>query len=122
MPNISAVAGRISRSFVAIPCVCTKISGQVDWHALKLRSPRHVVGLRTVLRGLESDEQLVAGAFAAGLVCSMCGFGAGVAAAEGDDNGGAGVTNLNVGGAKVPNVPWYDYTYRVGSWVLPRRQ
>jgi hypothetical protein len=63
-------------------------------------------------------KKLLAGAFAAGLVCSAGGLGAGIAAAEGDD-GGAGLTTLNVGGAKVPNIPWYEYTYRAGRGYYP---
>jgi len=38
-------------------------------------------------------------------------FGAGIAAA--DD------TTYNVGGAKVPGVPWYDYTVRAGAQYFP---
>jgi diacyltrehalose acyltransferase len=64
-------------------------------------------------------KKLLAGAIAAGLVCSAGGLGNGVAAAEGDNNGGAGETSYKVGGAKVPNIPWLEYTYRTGTGYYP---
>ncbi|WP_293053470.1 PE-PPE domain-containing protein [Mycobacterium sp.] len=56
-------------------------------------------------------RQLFAGVVALGVVGIAGSFGGGIAAA--DD------TTYNVGGAKVPGVPWYDYTVRAGAHYFP---
>ena len=56
-------------------------------------------------------KKLLAGALTAGLVISLGGLGHGVAAAE--------ETVYTVGGAKMPGVPWYEYTDRSGRGYYP---
>jgi diacyltrehalose acyltransferase len=55
--------------------------------------------------------KLLAGAIAAAVLSSAGVLGTGVAAAD--------ETTYQVGGAKVPNIPWYDYTYRAGGGYYP---
>ena len=52
----------------------------------------------------------LAGAVTAGLVLSLGGLASGIANAE---------TAYTVGGAKMPGVPWYDYTNRSGAAYFP---
>ena len=55
-------------------------------------------------------KKLLAGAIAVGVVSTAGVLGNGTSAAE---------TALLVGGAKVPGVPWYDYTLRAGRLYYP---
>jgi diacyltrehalose acyltransferase len=55
-------------------------------------------------------KKLLGGAMAVAILSSAGALGNGLAAAE---------TAYNVGGAKVPGFPWYEFTYRAGSGYLP---
>jgi hypothetical protein len=59
-------------------------------------------------------KKLVAGAMAAGIFGSAGGLGTGPATAD--------ETVYAVGGAKVPGVPWYEYTQRTGRGYYPDAQ
>jgi hypothetical protein len=56
-------------------------------------------------------NKLLAGTIAAAVMGAAGALGPGTAVAED--------TTFNVGGAKVPGVPWYEYTYRAGSGYYP---
>ena len=56
-------------------------------------------------------KRLLAGALAAGLVASLAGLDHGIASAD--------ETVYTIGGAKMPGVPWYEYTDRSGRGYYP---
>jgi hypothetical protein len=56
-------------------------------------------------------KKLFAGVIALAVMGPAGSFASGIAAADG--------TTYNVGGAKVPGVPWYDYTVRAGAQYFP---
>lgn len=58
-------------------------------------------------------NKLLAGAIAVGVVSVVGSVGALVNSVATAD------TSYNVGGARVPGVPWYDYTYRAGANYYP---
>jgi diacyltrehalose acyltransferase len=58
-------------------------------------------------------NKLLAGAIAVGVVSVVGSIGAVVNSVATAD------TSYNVGGARVPGVPWYDYTYRAGAGYYP---
>ena len=62
-------------------------------------------------------KRLLAGALAAGLFGSVGGLSPALAGA--DDGATADQTVYTLGGAKMPGVPWYEYTDRSGRGYYP---